>query len=304
MQVLFSSVASLLGSAGQANYSAANAALDAMAMAQAQSGVPGVVSIQWGAWAGGGMASHDVQTALRVERLGIGLISSETGLGALASVLSQNLVLGRANPVTAAVPITWDKFLQKQFGAVVPPFFSAVGSVPEPPAAGLARGNNLTGEIYEGRPAEAVGSASVVKINVLAEVNAALKDVLGLETGPDDALMASGVDSLASVELRAELESRFGLQLPATLAFDYPTPAALASFILEALPDISPGAAAASVDLRLLEAPAVGPAHGTATGIALASFSAQIPQGLLQSHIYLFVLLLRQRISGSAVQIA
>ena len=54
--VLFSSLASLLGSPGQANYSAANTQLDATSSRWRQQGQC-AVSMQWGAWAGGGMAS-------------------------------------------------------------------------------------------------------------------------------------------------------------------------------------------------------------------------------------------------------
>jgi len=84
--VLFSSVASLLGSPGQANYAAVNAGLDAAAAAGQMSGVP-VVSVQWGAWAGGGMAAADVQTAARVERMGMSLISPAAGLAALQAAM-------------------------------------------------------------------------------------------------------------------------------------------------------------------------------------------------------------------------
>ena len=86
VQVLFSSVSSLLGSPGQANYAAANAVLDAAAAACAQRGSP-VLSVQWGAWAGGGMAAQDKQTAARVERTGMALIQPERGLAALSGVL-------------------------------------------------------------------------------------------------------------------------------------------------------------------------------------------------------------------------
>ena len=58
--------------------------------------------------------------------------------------------------------------------------------------------------------------------------------VLGTAVAADQPLMEAGLDSLGSVELRNALGSAFGLELPATVTFDYPTPAALAAFLVGA----------------------------------------------------------------------
>ena len=84
--VLFSSVAALFGSAGQAGYSGANCAIDASAINFRRSGHP-VSSLQWGAWGNGGMAARDAGVLARIERMGIGVLSPEQGLAVLGAVL-------------------------------------------------------------------------------------------------------------------------------------------------------------------------------------------------------------------------
>ena len=77
--LLFSSISSFFGAVGQANYTAANAALDGAAMMRQASGLVGS-SAQWGTWSGGGMALRDANTMARAERGGLGVVMPEVGL--------------------------------------------------------------------------------------------------------------------------------------------------------------------------------------------------------------------------------
>lgn len=53
-------------------------------------------------------------------------------------------------------------------------------------------------------------------------------------------LLEAGVDSLGAVELHNKLEAKLGIELPATITFDYPTTAALASFLATRMSSAQP----------------------------------------------------------------
>jgi acyl carrier protein len=266
-EVLFSSVAALLGAPGQANYSTANAALDVMAQRAQQAGLAST-SVQWGAWAGGGMAS--AETAARVERMGMAMVTSEAGLAALEGLLARVT----AAPVVGASPFNWPRFLQRlQPRQRTQLFDSFVWSS----AAATASGGAASSASRQPVPALAAG-APLSRESVAEQVAAAVVAVMGGPVLPTASLMEAGLDSLGAVELRNSLSKQFGLELPATLTFDYPTSAAIADFIAGC---IVPLAAAADSN-----------AEGTAAG-GVAQASQLVPAGVARAGIALTGLSLR-----------
>ncbi len=227
---MFSSVASLLGSAGQANYAAANGILDEMAVGMQNQGRVGA-AIQWGPWGGAGMAKS---LEARMQRQGLGMVNPLQGLQVLRQLLS-----GLASPILAAAPLDLIKLHHTSADAAAFVAYSAdltttsaaaasssfvhpaslIGmQAQRSAAAGLVEGQRLLGQALQGHESHAV----VMRI---------VRDVLGQAPSPEEPLMAAGLDSLGAIELKNGLEAAFGVTLPSTLAFDYPTATALATYI-------------------------------------------------------------------------
>jgi acyl carrier protein len=235
--VMFSSAASLLGAAGQANYAAANAFLDGLAQERHAGGLAGQ-SINWGPWSDVGMAAGLVEKD-RVRRAaqGLGAITPAEGGQALEAILG-----GGATQV-AVLPIDWGTFLAATPGPP-PPLLAEIAheprSAPRPTAVGRATG--FLQALEAASPSERPDL-------VVTHVRELALKVLGLSAShPLDVqkpLSAMGLDSLMAVELRNALGATLGKTLPATLLFDYPTVDALAKHVeshipFMAAPDVKP----------------------------------------------------------------
>ncbi len=94
---------------------------------------------------------------------------------------------------------------------------------------------------------------AVSRDSIRLAVSAAVADILGATAAVDSGqpLMEAGLDSLGSVELRNALQSRFGVQLPATAVIDYPSVEALTAFVATL---VTPAAGAVSMVAGALNA--------------------------------------------------
>ncbi|MET9730404.1 SDR family NAD(P)-dependent oxidoreductase [Streptomyces sp. NPDC006458] len=220
--VLFSSGTGVVGGAGQANYAAANAFLDALAAHRRAAGRPGQ-SLAWGLWAGGMADALDEADLRRMSRNGIGVLRDGQGLDLFDAATATDQAL--------LVPMLLDLKALAEAGEELPHLFR--GLVRQRTRRGTA-GTQLETGALEGQLA--VLGAEEREALLLELVRGYAAGVLGHTSGdaiePDRAFSELGFDSLTAVEFRNALGGAVGVRLPATLVFDHPTPAVLARHLL------------------------------------------------------------------------
>lgn len=219
--ICFSSMASMLGSPGQANYAAANAFMDTLAHYRHTLGLP-ALSINWGPWADTGLAAQVGQTQqARWAAAGINRIASADGLQTLSLILNQDM------PQIGVFPINWAKFK------------SPLGST-------------LLSDFVDQTPIETIQMLKV-QFNatspnereqlLLAYLQTTISQTLGLSASLLDAhesLINLGLDSLMMVELKHRVQGDWGIDIPTQTLLDGANLVEITQFLNQQLVDAQP----------------------------------------------------------------
>jgi len=220
--VMYSSVAATLGLAGQSNYAAGNAFLDGLAHYRRAQGLP-ALSINWGPWSEVGLAAAQANRGERLAERGLGSINPQEGLAALERLMYGDLAQAA---VMRFDPSQWVKTYPAQI-TLLADLLSETSDSAEPVEAGVS---DLRAELQAAEPGRA--RRTLLETHIREQV----AQVLGMAVNRIDVqkpLRNMGIDSLMTLELRNRLESKLKLTLPATLIFNYPTVAALATHLGE-----------------------------------------------------------------------
>jgi acyl transferase domain-containing protein/NADPH:quinone reductase-like Zn-dependent oxidoreductase/NAD(P)-dependent dehydrogenase (short-subunit alcohol dehydrogenase family) len=217
--VLFSSAVALLGLAGQANYAAANAYLDALAQQRRGAGLP-ALSINWGPWSAIGMAAAQTNRGERLAAQGLGSIAAGEALVALEQLLREGVTQAA---VLRLDPLQWTKTGVR---AALPLFAEVLEGPTMSPAAQVSLRDRLLA--VEAGPRR----RALLEEHVCEQLAQVLR-ITPERIERQRSLKTIGLDSLMALELRNRLEQSAALALSATLAWNYPTVAALSEQLAE-----------------------------------------------------------------------
>ncbi|RKZ75434.1 MAG: short-chain dehydrogenase, partial [Candidatus Parabeggiatoa sp. nov. 1] len=214
--VCFSSMASLLGVLGQGNYAAANAFMDALAHYRQAQGFP-ALSINWGAWAGTGMAAN-IESHGRFADWGIKTLPPDRAIGAL------EYLLGTHSVQTTVAQVDWNLF-KSRYEA---PKSRLLEKIVVPSLLEQPSKSDILQRL------EAASDCQTILVTYMQDKVAKLLRLPPSQSpSTDQGFFDMGMDSLMAVELKNQLNASLDVTLPTTLIIEYPTIDALTAYLLD-----------------------------------------------------------------------
>ncbi|MBD1582911.1 type I polyketide synthase [Pseudoalteromonas sp. S16_S37] len=217
--VCFSSIAAMVGWAGQANYATANAFMDGLCAARKQQGL-NATSLNWGPWLEAGMAAQLAeQERLQMERSGMYALSSLEGVTELEHALSC------ATAQVGIFKVDWQNA-------------KLVGSQPSARSVYTHLLPEQSADTENPIKAQLANACSSQRSNLLvAAVKSELAGVLGLSDPEHIEVNTSvfdyGLNSLMAIDLKQRLQAFSDSPLPASMVMKHDSVSKLAEYIGE-----------------------------------------------------------------------
>ena len=221
--VMYSSLASLFGAAGQSNYAAANGFMDQLAHVRRRQGLP-ALAINWSGWDGIGMAS---KRAARGNGNGLRRLAPSQAI----ADLERAMAVERAQ--LGVIDVDWPVFAGQWHGS--PPALVEDWLAVRMPAEGRQAATVTADVVRELRELPLLARSEAVR----QQVRSIARHIMALDDSrpfaDDKPFHELGFDSLMSIELKYKLQENFGIRVPATVVFDYPNVESLVAYIVRAL---------------------------------------------------------------------
>ena len=214
--VLFSSVAAILGQAGQFNYASASAFLNDLAQYRRRNKLP-VTCINWGPLSGAGMMGRNKVLTEATIKQGINMFTHKQMLASMHTLIDQDVTIANSDIThgysseysTGVVAVDWDTFFKRNSTLAALPRFAFLSN------KGTQQSHSAAAKVKKAVLAEKAKQEEIkILIRVLTPLVTAVTGYDGEQIPSDKPLIELDLDSTVAVEFRTVMDQEMGFSVP------------------------------------------------------------------------------------------